>query len=96
MGSDCVAKGGEFVSEFKFGVIGTGTMAASMMPAFAQADVHVTAVASRDPQRALQFARNFGIPTVSKSLSSLLQIPKSMPSTLRILTRNTQLLPSQR
>ena len=76
MGSDCVAKGGEFVSEFKFGVIGTGSMAASMMPAFAQADVHVTAVASRDPQRALQFARNFGIPTVSKSLSSLLQSPE--------------------
>lgn len=48
-------------------------MAASMMATFAQAGVRVAAVASRDQQRALRFARAFGIPAASEGLSSLLQ-----------------------
>jgi predicted dehydrogenase len=60
------------VSETKFAVIGTGSMAASMMSTFAQAGVRVIAVASRDLQRSRRFARAFGIPNASNDLSSLL------------------------
>jgi len=71
MGSNSTAI--DVVSEFRFAVIGTGGMAASMMSTFAQAGVGVTAVASRDHERAHRFASTFGIPIASKSLGALLQ-----------------------
>lgn len=56
----------------RFAVIGTGSMAASMMSTLAQAGVRVTAVASRDPQRSRRFATTFGIPKACEGLDSLL------------------------
>jgi predicted dehydrogenase len=61
------------VSETRFAVVGTGNMAASMMSTFAQAGVRVTAVASRDPERARRFASAFGIPIALDALGSLLR-----------------------
>lgn len=60
------------MSETKFAVIGTGTMAATMMRTFAQAGVRVTAIASRDLQRAHHFANAFGVPTATSDLHFLL------------------------
>ena len=64
--------GGGAMSKARFAVIGTGRMAAAMMPTFAAAGVHVTAVASHDPQRSRKFAHAFGIPTAVGDVASVL------------------------
>lgn len=46
----------------RFGIIGTGAMAATMMATLARAGVHVAAVVSQDEGRARRFAEAFGIP----------------------------------
>ena len=61
------------VGETRFAVIGTGSMAASMMSTFGQAGVRVIAVASRDLQRSRRFASAFGIPNASNDLGSVLR-----------------------
>lgn len=48
-------------------------MAATMMPAFAKAGVHVKAVVSRDSERAVKFAQAFHIPVGETVLSSVLK-----------------------
>jgi predicted dehydrogenase len=63
----------EAKSTARFGVIGTGTMAAAMMSTFARAGVTVAAIASRDPQRGERFAKAYGIQTISQDLPSFLQ-----------------------
>jgi predicted dehydrogenase len=60
------------VTETRFAVIGTGTMAATMMSTFALAGFPVTAVASRDLNRAKHFARLFKIPFASAHLEEIL------------------------
>jgi predicted dehydrogenase len=60
------------VTDIKFAVVGTGLMAATMMSTFAKAGVRVTAVASRDPERARRFARAFAIPAGETDLNSVL------------------------
>ena len=58
----------------KFGVIGTGRMAATMMGAFRAApEVDVIAVASASPDRARGFADRFRIPASYGSLDELLR-----------------------
>lgn len=58
----------------KFGVIGTGRMAATMMGAFhAVPEVEVTAVVSASPERARGFADRFRIPSSYGSLDELLR-----------------------
>jgi len=56
----------------RFAVIGTGRMAAAMMSTFARAGVQVTAIVSRDLQRALTFANEFDIPNASNDLNTVL------------------------
>lgn len=56
----------------RFAVVGTGSMAATMMSTFDRAGVRVTAVASRDAKRGRQFAAAFGIPTAVEDLGFLL------------------------
>jgi predicted dehydrogenase len=58
---------------YKFVVVGTGAMAATMMPTFAQAGVDVTGVLSRDPERSRRFASIFGIPTAGPDLVAYLK-----------------------
>lgn len=57
----------------RFAVIGTGSMAATMMSTFRRACVPVTAVASRDAGRGRTFASAFGIPDIGTDLGSFLQ-----------------------
>ena len=59
------------MTNIRFAVVGTGVMAARMMPAFAKLGVCVTAVASRDPERAVRFARAFAIPTAVTDLGAV-------------------------
>lgn len=61
------------MSQPKFAVIGTGSMAAAMMQTFARAKVPVIAVSSRDPQRRRQFAKAFNIPQTDDDLATLLR-----------------------
>jgi predicted dehydrogenase len=56
----------------RFAVIGTGSMAATMMSTFRRAGVPVIAVFSEDAERGRQFADAFGIPTSGNNLSSFL------------------------
>jgi len=51
------------MQEIKFGIVGTGRMAATMMSAFAHLDcTKVVAVASADEERADRFAKVFNVP----------------------------------
>ncbi len=59
--------------EVKFAVVGTGSMAAAMMPVFDLANVRVAAVASRNLRRSQKFAAAFGIPTAADDFASLLR-----------------------
>jgi predicted dehydrogenase len=56
----------------RFAVIGTGSMAAAMMPTFDLANVRVTAVVSSNLERGRKFADAFGIPTAASDLGPLL------------------------
>lgn len=56
------------------GIIGTGRMAAKMANTLARMDeVHIAAVASRDGQRAAEFAHRFNIPGAYEGCESLMQ-----------------------
>lgn len=57
----------------RFGVIGTGAMAAAMMATFARAGIPVAAVASRESARARRFAEAFAIPEAHASPEGLLR-----------------------
>ncbi|SFL93500.1 Gfo/Idh/MocA family protein [Methylorubrum salsuginis] len=57
----------------RFGVIGTGLMAASMMRTFARAGIPVVAVASRDGARARRFGKAFAVPDADGTLDRLLE-----------------------
>jgi predicted dehydrogenase len=62
------------MNEMKFGVIGTGRMAANMMAAFAHVpSVKVVAVASASQDRAAQFAKNFLVPKAYGSIEAMLK-----------------------
>lgn len=61
------------MTDIKFAVVGTGLMAAAMMSTFAKAGIRVTAVVSRDPERAHRFAQAFGIPFSAASVGSVVE-----------------------
>ena len=60
-------------TDIKFAIIGTGVMAATMMKTFSKAGIVVTAVVSRDAERAGQFAKAFAIPAGLADLDSVLR-----------------------
>lgn len=56
-----------------FAIVGTGTMAMTMVPIFAHAGAQVVAVCSRERSRAQQFASSFRIPTAETDLCKLFE-----------------------
>ncbi len=58
----------------RFGLVGTGLMAATILPAFDDtSEVEVVAVASHSRQRSRQFAQAFGIANAHDSLQTMLE-----------------------
>lgn len=62
------------MNEMKFGVVGTGRMAANMMAAFAHVTgLKVVAIASASQDRAAQFAKTFRVPKAYGSTEAMLK-----------------------
>lgn len=59
------------MTNIKFAVIGTGGMAARMLLAFAKLGLCVTVVASRNPERAVRFAKAFAIPATETDVDAV-------------------------
>ena len=66
------------MSPIRFGILGAARIApaAAVRPAAHIAEVEVTAVAARDPQRATAFAHKHGIPKVAPSYEALIDDPE--------------------
>ncbi len=60
-------------SQPRFAIVGTGTMAATMMSTFRRAGSPVNAVFSRDARRAREFAERFAIPAAATDLGDFLR-----------------------